>query len=478
MPLPKPGNKALFSNSLLIFITRFFPALANLAVVIWYSRQLSQALYGNYQHFWIQLNVLCPLACLGIHVLIITYPPAFVISLLRNIKRKHYTLYVLWLFVIAGIFAFLQFQVLNISLLIPFLFIICYTLAAILESLLIVFSNYNVLVTINVIYSLAFFGIHWFVLNSRFSLQTIFSYLLTLTILRLCVYAGLAISNWQHYNNKNQEDEYEISKVRSLWLHLGLYDITQVLSNFVDKFAISLVLSAQLSAIYFNGSQNIPFLPLLLGAAGSAALIQLARGKNENGSTDIIELMNQMGRALSCIVFPIFLFLLFFREPLLITIFGIRYAPAIPVFAAAILILPVRAYHFTTVLQRMHKGHIINIGAVSEFILGCLLMYPLYLLLGLPGVALSFVISTWLQALFYLLHSARLLHTSPLTLIPYANWIAKLIVFSILFIGIRYVSNVYFTGRIPLLLGSVAMVIMIGGSLYTEYKKQGKHGWS
>ena len=269
-----------------------------------------------------------------------------------------------------------------------------------------------------------------------------------------------------------------ITKVRSLWLHLGLYDITQVLSNFVDKFAISLVLTAQLSAIYFNGSQNIPFLPLLLGAAGSAALIQMARGNKNSEKEDTIKLMNQLGRILSCIVFPVFLFLLFFRAPLLITLFGYKYAPAIPVFAAAILILPVRAYHFTTVLQRMHKGHIINIGAISEFILGCLLMYPLYLWLGLPGVALSFVISTYLQAIFYLVYSARLLQTSPLKLIPYTNWLVKLIVFSTLFIGIRYVCNLYFTGSIPLILGGAAMAAITGVSLYIEYKKQGTHGGS
>jgi len=478
MPLPKPGNNALLSNSFLIFIIRFFPSLATLLVVIWYSRHLTQEVYGNYQHFWIQLNVFCPLACVGIHVLGITYPPGFVINLLRSIKAKQYTLYAFWILAIGCIFAYLQCDALNITFFIPFLFLLCYTLATILESFLIVFRNYNSLVIINIIYSALFFGIHWFVLNSRFSLQTVFSYLLILTVLRLCIYAGIAINNWQQNEGEEHDEEYAVKKIRALWLHLGLYDITQILSNFVDKFAISLVLSAQLSAIYFNGSQTIPFLPLLLGAAGSAALIQLARGNKSSETTDAIQLMNQLGRILSCIVFPVFLFLLFFRGSFLIWLLGNTYAPAVPVFAAALLVLPVRAYHFTTVLQRMHKGHIINIGAIGEFILGCLLMYPLYIWLGLPGVALSFVISTYLQALFYLLHTARSLQTSPLMLVPYINWAVKLIVFSSLFIGIRYVGNLYFTGIIPLILGGTAMVAMTGVSLYIEYKKQKEHGWS
>ncbi len=470
-------SNSLFSNSFFIFLIRFFPSLANLLVVVWYSRELPQEAYGNYQHFWIQLSVLCPLACVGIHILAITYPPGFIMKLLKTVRAGQYTLYGVWVLVLAGIFAALQHNVLNLSLIVPFLFLICYTLATIFESFLIVFRNYQSLVAINVIYSALFWGIHWFVLGHGFSLQTIFTYLLILTALRLCIYWGITMINVQRYNEEDHEEEYNLAKIRTLWMHLGVYDVTQILSSWVDKFIISLALSAPLSAIYYNGSQNIPFLPLLLGAAGSAVLIQLARGGRKSEG-DVIPLMNQMGRMLSCIVFPVFFFLLFFRVDFIVTIFTVKYLPAVPVFFASLLILPIRAYHFTTVLQRMHKGNIINIGAIAELVIACALIYPLYKWIGLPGVALSFVISTYFQATYYLLYSARLLQTSPLKLVPYVNWIIKLIVFASLFIGIRYVGYHYFTGKIPLILGGVAMTAMIGLSLLIEYKKQGKHGGS
>ncbi len=471
-------NNSLFSNSFFIFVIRFFPSLANLLVVVWYSRHLPQETYGNYQHFWIQLSVLCPLACVGIHVLAITYPPGFIMKLLKAIKAGQYTMYGFWVLMLAGIFAALQHNALDISLFVPFLFLICYTFATIFESLLIVFRNYQSLVAINVLYSVLFWGIHWFVLGHGFSLQAVFSYLLILTVLRLCIYCGITAVNVQRYSEEEHEEDHNLAKIRTLWMHLGLYDVTQVLSSWIDKFIISLALSASLSAVYYNGSQNIPFLPLLLGAAGSAVLIQLARGGTKNETSDTIQLMNQMGKMLSSIVFPVFFFLLFFRVDLIVTIFTARYIPAIPVFMASLLILPVRAYHFTTVLQRMHKGNIINIGAIAELLLACALIYPLYRWLGLPGVALSFVISTYFQATFYLVYSARLLQTSPLKLVPYVNWIIKLIVFASLFIGIRYVCYRYFSGGIPLILGGVTMVLAIGISLLAEYKKQQKHGWS
>ena len=166
---------------------------------------------------------------------------------------------------------------------------------------------------------------------------------------------------------------------------------------------------------------------------------------------------------------------LFFRHEFIVTIFTEKYLPAVPVFAAAILVLPVKAYSFTTVLQRLHKGSIINAGAIADLGLALALMYPLYKWLGLPGVALCFVISTYLQAAFYLFYSAKLLHTSPLKLIPYINWIIKLIVFATLFIIIRYVGNLYFTGKITLILGAGMMVILTVVSLIFEAKQQTKN---
>jgi len=184
--------------------------------------------------------------------------------------------------------------------------------------------------------------------------------------------------------------------------------------------------------------------------------------------------MNRTGRVLSCIVFPVFFFLFLFRQELILLL-GMRFAPAIPVFMVSILVLPVRAYSFTTVLQRLHKGRIINAGAIADLLLACALMYPLYEWLGLPGVALSFVVSTYLQASFYLIYTARLLHVSPFKLLPVINWIIKFIVFATLFIIIHYWSYRCFTGLIPLFLSLGATVGIIGASLLIEFKNQKKY---
>lgn len=470
-------SSSFFSNSFSIFITRFFPSLANLVVLILYSRQLPQDVYGYYQHFWIQLFVIYPFMCFGIHVLAVTYQRDFIISLLRSIQARYYGFYALWVAILGGIFALLQVNTLHIAFAIPFLFIVSYSLSLILESYLIVTKYFGSLVIINVIYSAFYCFIHWHVLQTGFSMQEVFAHLLILTLIRLSVYCGLAASNARTSGKLELPgSNTQLTSIRNLWLHLGVYDILQVLFSWIDKFIMSLVLTAGLSAIYFNGAQTIPFLPLLIGAAGSAVLMQLAAGSKKNEVADTIVLMNHTGRVLSSIVFPVFFFLIFFRQELFHILFLDKYNEAIPVFLVSLLVLPLRAYSFTTVLQRWHKGNIINAGAIADIILACALIYPLYRWMGLPGVALSFVISTYLQASFYLIYSARLLKTSPLNLVPYINWLVKLIVYSSLFIIIRYAGERHFTAKFTLILGAALMAVMVIVSLLVEFLKIKRYG--
>ncbi len=468
--LQQAKSNSFFSNSFFIFLIRFFPTLANVLVLIYYSHKLATVSYGTYQNFWIQLNIFYPLACFGIHVFIITYSPAYILSLARSIRRGQYAIYGAWLLLLCGIFAYLQYNPLNISFIVPFLFLLVYAVTLILESLLIVFRSFKSVVLLNLLFSTAFFLIHWYVLKDGFSLQKLFTSLFIISVLRLIAYvciAGLQAKKQQ----TSVPEEIPVAKARSLWLHLSLFDILQMSFSWIDKFIISLVLSASLSAIYYNGSINIPFLPLLLSAAGSAVLIELSAVKKENETQHTVLLMRQSAKVLSSIIFPFFFFLLFYRYQLIVAVFSEKYIPAIPVFFVSTLVLPLKAYNFTTVLQNQHKGAIINTGAFLDISLACLLMYPLYKWLGLPGVVLSFVITTYLQAAFYLFHSAHTLGLNLFSLLPIGNWLAKLIVFAIALIAIRYVTSLYFTGIISLILGSIATALIVLISLFFEMKK-------
>lgn len=467
--LPELRTNSFSGNALLIFLIRFFPSLANALVVIYFSRQLSIAEYGSYQNFWVQLTILNTIACLGFQAFIVTYTPAFIVGVLRRLKAKYYYGFGFWLTIISGVFAYMQYRATGMSFYVPFFFLVTYALSVIAESLLISFKDYKWLLGVNKVYTLLFLLLHMALVDGSLSMERLFLSLMVLGICRLLIFTALLRKHTRTYETEEQ-DAGQLVKARSLWMHIGIYDVSQMLFRWVDKFIISLLFAEQLSAIYFNGSIDIPFLPLLLGAAASAALIQMAGQKEKNDTAYTISLMHHSSRLLSAIVFPAFFFLLFYRYELFTVLLSEKYIAAVPIFFVSIMALPLRAYSFTTVLQNRHKGAIINTGALADLVLACALMYPLYLLMGLPGVALSFVISSYLQAAYYLYHTAKVLEVNIVHLVPLGNWLLKLIVFSLLFIVFHYLCSLYFTAQIVLFSGMMLAAIVCAAALWFEYK--------
>jgi O-antigen/teichoic acid export membrane protein len=466
MPLPT-GKNSLAGSSIFIFVARFFPSLATLLVIFLFSRRLSMQAYGAYQYFWIQLNVFYPLVCWGIHVLVLTYPPSWITHMLHSITGRQWTIYAFWVTTLCVAFAWLQTVALPVPFGVGFFFLLCWSLTILLESGLIVFRNFKVLVSVNIVYAALFLFVHWYALYRGMAIQQLFLLLLLLTAVKLLCYSLSFFSSLRHH--RGYDFPAATRKTRTLWLHLGFYDVTQLLFNWVDKFAISLFMPATISAVYFNGAMNIPFLPLLLSAAASAVLMQTAHGQGATDTKTLVRSLHNTGRWLSCIVFPLFFFLLVFRYPLFEVLLSGKYAASVPIFALSILALPIRAYSFTTALQKMHRGDIINIGSVADLLIACSLMYPLYRLLGLPGVALSFVVSTYLQALYYLYQSSRLLGVPMSRLVPLADWLYKLIIFGFLFIAVRYLAQ----GVYGLYLGSLSLIMAMSISLWIAYKQSG-----
>ena len=474
MPLQKLKIDSFLSSSAVIFLSRAFTALASLAVILWYSRVLPEDEYGYYNNFWVQVNVFFPLACFGVHAWVITYAPGTLSAILGKLRVGHYTAYVAWFLLVVIAFAGLQASLGFVGFALSLLFLLTYAAGLLAESFLIVLRRYKVLLIANLVYSIAYWLVHVYVLRSGFSLSAVFLYLLGVNILKLLISVPVILSGFSKtvHNNAGAPADADI---RDLWMHMAVYDIVQSLSGWIDKFIISLVLPAAISATYSNGSMNIPFLPILVSAAGSAVILQLADNKEPNERNSAVMLMNQGGRVLSGVVFPVFFFLLFFNAEVIHILFP-RYANAIPIFIVSLLVLPVRAYSFTSVLQRLHRGDIINKGAVGEIVIALAIMYPLYLWMGLPGVAFSFVISTYLQAAYYMWHYTRLLEADLSDLIPFRNWMQKAIVFGFLFIAIHYTAVQYLSEKNVLFLGGAAMLIAILASLGLELRKaQNKH---
>ncbi|MFN4248184.1 MAG: lipopolysaccharide biosynthesis protein [Flavipsychrobacter sp.] len=474
-------NYTFIGNSIFLFLTRFFPTLATLLVMIYFSHYLSFDLYGDYNNFWVRLYLVSTVAALGIQNFLVTYSPSVVASLIKTLTRKHKLYYFGWVCLMGLMFTFLQ----NLAMIhqpsfsdafsayryqfallwLPFCFFIVYVLSIVVESVLMVFKNRVVLIWVNVAYSIAFGWVHYrFVQQETGALDTLFMYLLVLASAKLGVYS---IAYYFDMKKQPISKVANVNRIRNLWAHMAFYDVSQMVFRWIDKFVLGLVLSAGLFAVYFNGSVDIPFLPLLLGAVGSSGLMQLSYDNREEAP---LQIQNKTGRILSCIVFPAFFFFYLFRYEFIELTFSVQYLEAVPIFLMSILVLPLRAYKFTTILQHKHMGRIINIGAVLDIAIACGLAYPLYLKMGLSGIALSFVISTYIQSGYYLYHTAKVLKVSVIKLMPIVNWVIKFIVFGIVFIGFRYLLPAGYKKEIILISGIVFTLLVMLTAFLIELK--------
>ncbi len=176
------NSNSLFSNSLLIFLARFFPQLAILLVIIIFSRKLDVQAYGSYQNFWARLYLLNTIACLGIPAFFMTYKPAFIAGIMQRLRSLHYVYYISWILVVSSIFAWLQYQDGVLPFYLPLLFLFTYSTSLIGESLSIIRKRYAVLISVNVLYAVLFCIVHYLFLQQAIDYSQLFFYLLFLLI--------------------------------------------------------------------------------------------------------------------------------------------------------------------------------------------------------------------------------------------------------------------------------------------------------
>lgn len=441
-------------------------------VWIYASKYLPTAEYGLFQKFYTQLFVFAAIGTIGFPVFILTYAPAKAVHIINNLSARSITLYLGFLSLLGLGFAYLQAPHLGVVFANAFLLILLFIGIIMADALLIVFKSFKAIISINAIYALLFCLIHSYIINQGFQLSTLIAAISLLSFGRLLV-GFLFIKKQYHTHNIHSLDTDNIDhrKTRKLWIQLGINELITQMFRWADKFVLSFIISQELFAIYFNGSTEFQFLAIIFSAVSSAAVQHWAHHHTAHTAQNKIPLLHYSAKILSSIMFPLFFFFMFFRASFLSVVFAPSYLAAVWIFVCAQLVLPLRAYPFTALLQSEHRGDIINKGAIIDFIIAIALMYPMYLLMGLPGIALSFVISTYWQAGYYLWHSAQIVQMPISALIPYTSLLRKFLLFALI-LGISFVAAQYLFATPIAIFATGATVLIISSSLSLGYEWQ------
>lgn len=429
--MTRQPEKILARRGLFLLAARIFPALALLVVMIWYSRVLPATAYGEYQNLWVRYGLLSTLACVGIPALAQVVGPAEMISGLRQSSRAMQGLFAGFFALAALLFGFWNLDFLSFPLLIAFF--ITWALAALGEGLALGQRHYRLVSFVNGGASLLFLAAHG-----------LFPHNPTALFGTLAVLAGLRAFLFFRPILRAGRQRAPVGLIspptglQRLWRDLAAYDLIQQSARLLDKTLVGFLVAPALSAVYFNGAQEVPFLPLLLGVAGSAFLHQAADAQTSEAA-EKARYLRATGRLLSAIVFPLFWFLMLGKSSLFQVVFGGKYNASVPVFTMTILVLPLRAYPFSALLQHLRHSRWVLWGAAGDLLLASGLAGILYPLLGLPGIALSFALSTFCMVTFYTWKTVQLTGLSLNELFPIRTWALQLSISAAVLGGIRIV---------------------------------------
>jgi O-antigen/teichoic acid export membrane protein len=393
-----------------LFFSRIMPLVALFLITIIYSRKLTYDDYGKFQSVWMYTNIINVIISFGIASVILSTELGFLMAFIKSNRRKLMLFYLaLW---ISGLVTFF-FLAKNFDSSLKFLliiFIIIQNIGSVADNLLIKKGKEKISGIINFFYAFLFFGWHMYILNSGYSLYHLVAGITIISAIRFIIIS--IISSRKKESNLTLANNQFLSH----WGFLGLNDSLGVLAKWIDKLFLLYLLTAAEFAVFFNGSIEVPLFGLLVGVTGNFLAIEISA--NLRNPRTIIELYRESFHVLSNIVFPLFLFLFFFREDLFSLAFEDKYNASLPIFVISIFILPLRINSYSVILQCLSQGKRVLFGSLLDLSIAIILMAVLYPLMGTKGVALSVVISTYCQSYYYLWHSSKLLNTTVLHLLP------------------------------------------------------------
>lgn len=406
-------------RSSLLIAGNMVKLMVQLLLLFWLSRKLSVEHYGQYQSLWLYINVLSVVALFGLPALMLS-SGEHAIKQWVSTHKKNVIIGAILLLALPLLYILLaakSFSLFNRGLI--GLLITAQILNILTETRAIKQQKETRLMLVNIFYHLAFFAVHWiWVSATTLSFSSLLYWLIALSVFKtLLLHQPLPAELTPPTSNPSLGKQ---------WFYLGMYDVAGVLFKWIDKWVILAFVSVSQFAAYYNGSYEIPVFSILLTAVSNILLVEMAKLSLTN-KEQIIQLFHRSAYFLAAFVFPAFCFLFSYHREVFLLIFSDKYATAIPVFLVSLLVLPVRITNYTAALQVYHQSKIILIGALLDLALALLLMACLYPVWGLPGLAAAFVISTYVQAAYYLWHTSALIGKPIGQLLPWRHLLLLLV---------------------------------------------------
>jgi O-antigen/teichoic acid export membrane protein len=126
-------------------------------------------------------------------------------------------------------------------------------------------------------------------------------------------------------------------------LPLGMSSLVIQLQDTLHHLFVSHAFGPAGYAIYSVGVTQLPLVGILRESAGAVMLPRINQLESQNGRLEILDLVARAGRKLALVYFPLCAFLLVAGREVVILLFTRQYEASWPIFAIAVMVLPMNA---------------------------------------------------------------------------------------------------------------------------------------
>ncbi len=434
-----------------VFVARLLPVLTLIIISILYSRKLSYDEYGKFQIFWIYSNILNIIITFALPSIILANREVVFNYFFGQFKSKIILWYAMLFACVATMFYFTTPSLSTTIKIYILVFILFQFITTLVDTFLIKRNQFTAYFTANTIYSIIFFGIHWYFYFAPFDLQLLIFWLLCLLATKSLLFFFIKKHKLESYHSSSHKIFFKN------WLYLGCNEIVSVIARWLDKMYVVFLLSAANFAVFVNGTIEIPLFAVLISAAETFMLTKISHNISDKKNAAIV--FRESFKLLSYISFPVFFMLLITHNEAFSLIFKDKYSGSVPIFLISIFIVPLRINHYTVILQCYNQTNKILMGSLMDIILALLLMTLLYPTMGVAGVAFAIVVATYFQVFYYLWESVKLIQARISDLVP-VSFLLKLFL-SLAFVYFCFFFLKYYLSPFVFLLLSTAFTTVV-----------------
>jgi O-antigen/teichoic acid export membrane protein len=170
--------------------------------------------------------------------------------------------------------------------------------------------------------------------------------------------------------------------------------------------------------IFFVGAIEIPFVSVLLTSVFNVISPVLNKFHHEGDTQNFAIFIGKTLKFTAKLIWPFFIYLMFFADHLIPLVFKSEYAPSVSPFRVYLIMMPVRIALYGVIIIALGKTQIVFLASLGAMLINLVLNVLFVQWIGFIGPAIATVISTYLHVALLVMFILKFLKVRFADLVP------------------------------------------------------------